>query len=150
MTLALTAGLLIAGAVYLILQREMFRVILGFILFSHGANLILFAAGGTSQRAEPIGGDLDPATVADPLPQAFVLTAIVIAFSITIVMLMLAVAGRRADDTHDSIPDDADDDGSAEHDGDAGSAEDDGDAGRAGATAGADPGGAPARGVQPR
>ncbi|MGC0251478.1 sodium:proton antiporter [Pseudactinotalea sp. Z1748] len=143
MTLALTAGLLIAGAVYLILQREMFRVILGFILFSHGANLILFAAGGTSQRAEPIGGDLDPATVADPLPQAFVLTAIVIAFSITIVMLMLAVAGRRADDTHDSIPDDADDDGSAED-------ADDGDTGRAGADAGADPGGAPAQGVQPR
>src|SRR5690625_4638546 len=94
MTLALTAGLLIAGAVYLFLQREMFRVILGFILLSHGVNLILFAAGGTNRRGEPIGGDLDPGTTADPLPQAFVLTAIVIAFSITIVMLMLAVAGR--------------------------------------------------------
>lgn len=161
MTLALTAGLLIAGAVYLILQREMFRVILGFILFSHGANLILFAAGGTSQRAEPIGGDLDPATVADPLPQAFVLTAIVIAFSITIVMLMLAVAGRRADDTHDSIPDDADDDGSAEHDHSAEDADDDGsrdhehgsaehDHGSAGAAGVAAPDSAPDRGVQPR
>jgi len=114
MTLALTAGLLMAGAVYLFLQREMFRVILGFILLSHAVNLILFAAGGTSRRAEPLGGELDPTVVADPLPQAFVLTAIVIAFSITIVMLMLAVAGRREDDTHDSIPDDADDDGSAE------------------------------------
>src|SRR5699024_10176768 len=93
--------------------REMFRIILGFILLSHAINLILFAAGGTNRRAEPLGGDLDPATVADPLPQAFVLTAIVIAFSITIVMLMLAVAGRRSDDTHDTIPDDADD-GSSE------------------------------------
>ncbi|HLS13747.1 MAG TPA: cation:proton antiporter subunit C [Beutenbergiaceae bacterium] len=109
MTLALTAGLLIAGAVYLFLQREMFRVILGFILLSHGVNLILFAAGGTNRRGEPIGGDLDPGTTADPLPQAFVLTAIVIAFSITIVMLMLAVAGRNQDDTHDTIADDADD-----------------------------------------
>ena len=114
MTLALTAGLLMAGAVYLFLQREMFRIILGFILLSHAVNLILFAAGGTSRRAEPLGGDLDPNVVADPLPQAFVLTAIVIAFSITIVMLMLAVAGRREDDTHDTIPDDADDDGSPE------------------------------------
>lgn len=109
MTLALTAGLLIAGAVYLFLQREMFRVILGFILLSHGVNLILFAAGGTNRRGEPIGGDLDPGTTADPLPQAFVLTAIVIAFSITIVMLMLAVAGRNQDDTHDTVADDADD-----------------------------------------
>lgn len=111
MTLAITAGLLIAGAVYLVLQREMFRVILGFVLFSHGVNLILFAAGGTGRREEPVGGDLDPGTVADPLPQAFVLTAIVIAFSITIVMLVLAVAGRREDDTHDDIDDEDDDDG---------------------------------------
>jgi len=109
MTLALTAGLLIGGAVYLFLQREMFRVILGFILLSHGVNLILFAAGGASRRTEPLGGDLDPDVVADPLPQAFVLTAIVIAFSITVVMLVLAVAGRRGDDTHDNVPDHLDD-----------------------------------------
>src|SRR5690625_1885941 len=99
MTLALTAASLSAGAGYLFLQREMFRVILGFIRPSPGVNLILFAAGGTNRRGEPIGGDLDPGTTADPLPQAFVLTAIVIAFSITIVMLMLAVAGRNPDDT---------------------------------------------------
>lgn len=110
MTLALTVGLLIAGAVYLFLQREMLRVILGFILLSHGVNLILMAAGGSSRRGEPLGGALDPATTADPLPQAFVLTAIVIAFSITMFMLVLAVAGKHEDDTHDDDADDALDD----------------------------------------
>lgn len=111
MTLALTAGALIAGAVYLFLQREMFRVILGFVLVSHGANLILIAAGGSSRRDEPFGTPSDPSTVADPLPQAFVLTAIVIAFSITIFMLVLSVGGVKNDDT-DEGADDGDDEGS--------------------------------------
>ncbi len=106
MTLAIAAGVLVAGAVYLFSRREMLRVILGFILLTHGANLIIFAAGGTDRRGEPIGADLDPAVVADPLPQAFVLTAIVIAFAITIVMLVLAVTGRGDDDLSDQADED--------------------------------------------
>ena len=106
MTLALAAGILVAGAVYLFSRREMLRVILGFVLLGHAVNLVLMAAGGASRRVEPIGADLDPAVVADPLPQAFVLTAIVIAFSITIVMLVLAVTGRGDDDTADVLDDD--------------------------------------------
>lgn len=101
MTVALTVGVLVAGSVYLFLQREMFRVILGFILLSHAANLVLLAAGGTSQRDQPFGSFTDLSSVADPLPQAFVLTAIVIAFSITIFMLVLAVTGGDDDDTMD-------------------------------------------------
>lgn len=107
MTIALAAGLLVAGAVYLFSRRELLRVILGFVLLSHAANLVIFASGGTDRRVEPIGSDLDPSVVADPLPQAFVLTAIVIAFAITIVMLVLAVTGRRDDDTADQPDDDA-------------------------------------------
>ncbi len=98
MTLALTAGLLVAGAVYLFSRREMLRVILGFVLLGHAANLVLLAAGGTSRRGEPFGTPEDLGATADPLPQAFVLTAIVIAFSITIVMLVLAITGRHGDD----------------------------------------------------
>ncbi|GIG54991.1 cation:proton antiporter subunit C [Demequina activiva] len=98
MSIAIAAGVLVAGAVYLFSRREMLRVILGFVLLSHAVNLIIIAAGGTDRRDEPIGGDLDPSLVADPLPQAFVLTAIVIAFAITIVMLVLAVTGRHDDD----------------------------------------------------
>lgn len=105
MTIALTAGILVAGAVYLFMQREMLRVILGFVLLGHAANLVLMAAGGTSRRGAPFGTPDDPSVVADPLPQAFVLTAIVIAFSITIFMLVLSVTGTEDDDTTDGATD---------------------------------------------
>lgn len=101
MILALTVGVLFAGAVYLVLQRDLLRAILGFVLLSHGINLLIFSAGGISRRGEPLGSDLDPATTADPLPQAFVLTAIVIAFGITIYLLALAVTGTPEEHDHD-------------------------------------------------
>ncbi|QOC92194.1 sodium:proton antiporter [Micromonospora craniellae] len=94
MILALTVGALVTAAVYLLLQRDFLRVVLGFVLLSHGVNLLLLSSGGINQRGEPLGQDPDPATTADPLPQAFVLTAIVIAFAITIYLLVLAVTGR--------------------------------------------------------
>lgn len=103
MTLALTVALLTAGAVYLFTRREMLRIILGFVLIGHAGNLILFAAGGTDRRNEPFHPSTDVASMADPLPQAFVLTAIVIAFSITIFMLVLAVTGEDGDDTAEKI-----------------------------------------------
>lgn len=97
MILALTIGALTAGSVYLLLQRDYLRVILGFVILSHAANLMLFSAGGLQRRSEPLGDTPDPAVTADALPQAFVLTAIVIAFAITIYMLSLSVTGRRRD-----------------------------------------------------
>lgn len=109
MTLAITAGILVAGAVYLLLKPEMLRIILGFVLLSHAANLIIMAAGNSSRRAEPFGTFTDLADAADPLPQAFVLTAIVIAFSITVLMLVLAVTGKNDDNTTVCPPTDADD-----------------------------------------
>lgn len=99
MTVAIAVGLLTAGAVYLLMKREMLRVVLGFILLGHAGNLVLISAGGTHQRTEPFGTAADASAVADPLPQAFVLTAIVIAFAITIFMLVLAVTGGENDDT---------------------------------------------------
>lgn len=98
MTLALTAGLLVFGAVYLLMKREMLRIILGFILLGHAGNIVLMAAGGAGGRGLPYGTPDSLENVADPLPQAFVLTAIVIAFAITIVMLVLAVTGGSEDD----------------------------------------------------
>lgn len=99
MTLALTIAVLAGGGVMLILRRGMMRIVVGFMLLSHAANLLLFASGGASRREPPIGAGLDPAVTADPLPQAFVLTAIVISFAITIYMLVLAVVGDEDDDT---------------------------------------------------
>lgn len=103
MTLPITVALLVAGAVYLFSKREMLRVILGFVLIGHAGNLTLMAAGGTDRRNEPFHPSSDPSLMADPLPQAFVLTAIVIAFSITVFMLVLAVTGEEADMTVDEV-----------------------------------------------
>lgn len=101
MILALTIGVLVAAAVYLLLQREGLRIILGFVLLSHAVNLLIFSSGGIARREEPLGEGLDPAVTADPLPQAFVLTAIVISFAITIYLLVLTITGFRGDVTGD-------------------------------------------------
>lgn len=106
MSLALSIGLLAAAGVFLVLQRGMIRIILGFVLLTHAVNLLIIAAGGVARRDAPfIGGDTSMA--ADPLPQAFVLTAIVIAFAITVVLATLAVVGRRDDDTESDRSDEA-------------------------------------------
>lgn len=99
MTLALTVGILMAGCAYLVLQRGIVRVILGFVLLSHAAHLTIMATGGTSRREPPMTGDPDPAITADALPQAFVLTAIVISFAMTVYLLVLAVIGGRNDES---------------------------------------------------
>lgn len=97
MTIALSAGLLMTAAVYLFLRRDMLRVTLGFVFLGHTSVLILMATAGVFRRDEPFG--TGSATAADPLPQAFVLTAIVIAFSITVFMLVLTITGRKDDKT---------------------------------------------------
>ena len=99
MILAMTVGVLAAGGVYLLLQRSMVRAVFGIGLLSHAANFVLLAAGVSAWRAEPLANRTDAAVAADPLPQAFVLTAIVITLAMTVYMLMLAVLGNN-DDTH--------------------------------------------------
>lgn len=101
MTVAITVGLLMFGAVYLFSKRELLRVILGMVLLGHAGNLAILAAGGTVQRALPFIGNGDVAAQADPLPQAFVLTAIVISFAVTVLLLVLAVTGRSDDQVAD-------------------------------------------------
>ena len=109
MTAAIVVGLLAAGGTYLILQRGIVRIALGFVLFGHAATTMLIASGGVARRGIPFVGAAGDA--ADPLPQAFVLTAIVISFGITSFLLTLAFRGR---DTlgHDDI-EAADDEGPA-------------------------------------
>ena len=97
--LPLTIAVLVTGGVYLICQVGMVRIIFGVTLLSHAANLVLLAAGVSAWRGEPLAGEFDPDTAADPLPQAFVLTAIVITLAVTVFMLALAVLGND-DDTH--------------------------------------------------
>lgn len=96
MSAAVLVAVLVAGGVYLLLQRGLVRVTFGFILLGHAANVLLLAAGGMSRREPPLLSTTDPAVAADPLPQAFALTAIVITFGITV--YLLAMAGNGGDD----------------------------------------------------
>ncbi|MEY9212789.1 NADH-quinone oxidoreductase subunit K [Thermobifida halotolerans] len=88
LTLSLVVGGLFAGGVHLLLQRGLFRIVLGFVLLGHGANLVLLIAGGPA-GAVPEVGEADPAAASDPLPQAMALTAVVITFAVTALLLAL-------------------------------------------------------------
>lgn len=83
------AALLFAAGTYLILQRLLTRVIIGLGLVSHGANLLIMLSAGEPGEPPVLTGAA--AGVADPLPQAMVLTAIVITFGVTAFLLALAL-----------------------------------------------------------
>lgn len=106
LVLAITAGLLCACGTYLVLGRQLSRVVIGLALFGHGVNMLIVLAGGDGGSPAFVGGD--PARFADPLPQALVLTAIVIAFGV--VSFLLALAFRRWRVTaNDEVEDDIED-----------------------------------------
>lgn len=119
MTAAIAAGILVAAGVYLIFQRGLVRITIGFVLLGHAANIIVVAAGGMALRGVPLIGSGELAGMADPLPQAFVLTAIVITFGVTVYLLGLARAGGEDDPDEDAADHDGDpagwDAGAADH-----------------------------------
>ncbi|NWN82541.1 MAG: Na+/H+ antiporter subunit C [Halomonas sp.] len=86
---AITLGILTTCGVYLLLRARTFTVILGLTLLSHAVNLYLFASGRLVTGAPAIVGLA--AHSADPLPQALVLTAIVIGFAMTAFVVVLAL-----------------------------------------------------------
>lgn len=102
---ALIVGVLVGAGAYLLCQRGLVRITLGFMLLSHGVNVLLLTTGGINRRGIPIIGESGGDVSADPLPQAFVLTAIVISFGVTAFLLALAFRttqlGDRDDDTED-------------------------------------------------
>ena len=91
MILALTIALLIGSAVYLIQQRGLVRIVLGMMAFGHGANMMLLATGVYSYRGESFPSQVPHDQMADPLPQALILTAIVIGFATTALLLTVAL-----------------------------------------------------------
>ena len=98
MIIAVTIAVLVAGGVYMSLQRGMVRIVFGMGLVSHATNLLILATGIGAWRSEPFAERTPLSDAADPLPQAFVLTAIVITMATTAFMLTLAALGR-SDDT---------------------------------------------------
>lgn len=88
---AIAVGALAGCGVYLMLRARTFPVILGLTLLSYAVNLFLMSSGRLTVGRWPIlaYGQVDPADYPDPLPQALVLTAIVIGFGLTVFALVL-------------------------------------------------------------
>ena len=92
--------------VYLLLDRSLTRVLLGFLLVGNATNLLIFLTSGAFGAA-PIYGKAEPNEMSDPLPQAFILTAIVITFGVSAFMLALIYRSwRLAREGEDAVVDD--------------------------------------------
>jgi multicomponent K+:H+ antiporter subunit C len=93
--IAVSIGILSASGVWLILRPRTFQVIIGLSLLSYAVNLFIFAMGRLRSNAAPVlEGSGDVAAYADPVPQALVLTAIVIGFAMTALFLVVLLAAR--------------------------------------------------------
>jgi len=95
--LSAAIGILTASGVWLLLRPRTFQVIVGLCLLSYAVNLFIFSMGRLTLGAPPImprGGFINPTAYADPLPQALVLTAIVISFATTALFLVVLIASR--------------------------------------------------------
>lgn len=91
--LALASAVLYAAGIYLMLRRRLAQLIIGLGLLSNGTNLLIFTAGGLTRAQPPVVPDGATALIepyADPVPQALVLTAIVIGFGLLAFSLVLA------------------------------------------------------------
>lgn len=91
-TFALIIGSLTFSGVYLVLRARTFPVVVGLTLLSYGVNLFLFSTGRLMTGGQPIIGSTE--TYSDPLPQALVLTAIVIGFAMTAFVVVLALRSK--------------------------------------------------------
>lgn len=87
--MSILIGFLFMAAVYLILSRSLLRIIIGTGLLSHGTHLLLLTMGGLGGESAPVLAD-GITDYVDPLPQALILTAIVISFGVTAFSLVLA------------------------------------------------------------
>lgn len=109
--LSLSIGVLVAAAAYLLLARDLPRALLGFVLLGTAANLSIFAAGRIGTMVPPLvdqGARALATEAANPLPQALVLTAIVIGFGLAAFTLVLirsahgALGTVSADEMHEA------------------------------------------------
>ncbi len=96
-------ALFYAASIYLMLSRHMIRILLGVSIFGNAVNLTIFTAGRLTEAAPPVLSALTDAEPANPLPQALILTAIVISFSIFAFLLVLGMRAYQTlgtDDVH--------------------------------------------------
>ena len=99
---SLVIGVLAAAGVWLVLRPRTFQVIMGLALFAYAVNLFIFSMGSLSVGEEPVirpGVPADLLHYTDPMPQALVLTAIVISFATTALFLVVLLASRGMNDS---------------------------------------------------
>ncbi len=107
LTLILTAAATIGFGVYLILERSLTRVLVGVVVMSNGVNLCILLSGGAAGRAPIVDGS-DTSAMSDPLPQALMLTAIVITLATAAFLLAMAYRSWQISG-HDDVKDDVED-----------------------------------------
>lgn len=102
--LILLDGLFFAAAIYLMLSRHIVRILIGVALLGNAVNLLLFVAGRVTREVPPVitAGDTLPASAANPLPQALILTAIVISFSFFAFLMVLGYRAWQALESDDT------------------------------------------------
>ncbi len=108
LTLLLVMGALYACGIYLVLERSLTRIVLGLMLLANATNLLILATGGYAGRAPIFSAEVDPNDYNDPLPQALILTSIVISFAVTAFLLGIIYrtwALARQDDIQDDAED---------------------------------------------
>ena len=109
LTLVLVAAALLGCGVYLVLERSLSRVLIGIVMIGNGVSLSFMVAGGPAGRAPIVSKGGDTSSLTDPLPQAMVLTAIVITLATTAFVLAMAYRSWQLNG-HDDVQDDIEDD----------------------------------------
>lgn len=102
--LAITIGILYAAALYLMMRRSLVKLVLGLALLGHAANLLIFTAGRLERQGTPVipaSETVLEAPYPDPLPQALILTAIVIGFGVQAFAMVLLKRAYQAVKTDD-------------------------------------------------
>ncbi|MBE1877772.1 Na(+)/H(+) antiporter subunit C [Myceligenerans pegani] len=106
--LLLAVGVLFAAGVYLLLERSLTRVLLGFVLLGNGVNLAILVAGGRAGAPPITGGAGATEPMSDPLAQAMILTSIVITLALVAFVLAMAYRSWQLHE-HDEVQDDLED-----------------------------------------
>ena len=108
--LLIVVGVLVGAGVYLLMDRSILRMLIGLLLAGNGINLLILVAGGAAGTAPIVGSDSTVYhSMADPLAQGMILTAIVISMGLAAFVLALAYRAFTASNTDDDIADDEED-----------------------------------------
>lgn len=121
LTLLVLCAVLFGAGIYVMLERSLTRVLIGFLLVGNAVNLLIFIMSGAPGLGPILGNGVSADEISDPLPQAFILTAIVINLGITAFMLALiyrswwlAQLGEKGDLVDDELEDERDAEESAD------------------------------------